>query len=385
MKYRNKKTKYFISQILLLSLLLLIFVISSTGCKKNTSHLSENGGFQLPLNGFSQIFKTQVAEQVESVYSDNLSLSSAENFLRNNNNIKESSPRGHFILDSTMKAVGYSLFLFDHEDSRFIDINNTSNTIHEFIPKIQTSYCSYCKLKQDKIKIRTLKGLNQINSLEFIDFASCTFAAEIWGDLQSMSEEGSLRGISLTNGERLLNVRDNHIAPKIKGLAVHLTNTTRLKEFGLAFPSLTFLCIAIPDRNSINDLFRDDILKQYFPNLKGLVIGSSTWPYTEFNNFPKGRESPSAIRFSPQRIPPGIEYICIDGNLMALADMMNYDEFGAKLRYKSGRSSKKAKLDRNIEVVYMGYGFSAGGGARSMNAFEYGMLDKYWRDIVITK
>lgn len=336
---------------------------------------TDGGCFQLPLAGRFRLVKATTQQDVESGPALNATLLDSESLLRQHNKIGELSPNGQFILNSEKTVVGYSFRIFDHENSYAHDCLDEPVRFHDYYP-MRTSFCPDCNSKFKDIEIHSLEGLNHIFSIEFVDFSSCGFSPGIWEDLRSMSESGSLRGISLWNGEGFLDVRGGIIAPRISGLAVNIEAASRLREFGDAFPSLSFLAVTVPDRKSINTLF--GLIKQSFPNLKGLMIGNSRWPGSEFDQLPKGRESHAKLRVSLKQIPPGMEWICVDGGLMALDDMEKFDEFGVKLRYKEGYSSLKLIIDRHVEVVFMGFGYSAGG-ARSMHVGEYKTLEKYWR------
>jgi hypothetical protein len=336
--------------------------------------------FQLPINEVLKAVDVGILKNDVSVLGSqvkNLQLVEAVKTFEESNNIKSNST-GCFMVNSSEEVIGYSIWpyfaLIDNPDA--YSPERKPGAPYDIVPQIRWSYSNTEII--DDITVKSLDGIKKLKTVEFINFNSVGFASGIWTELADMSKSGALRGISLVNGESLIRMRNNEVVPQIKGLVVHLSKVSSLKRFGAAFPNLAFLCVAVSNREEINVLFQEDMLRVNFPNLEALMVGDSSWPDSGSCRSPAGRDTDARIRLNPQRVPQGVKWICIDGNLLSTDDMIRYDEFGARLRYNNGRASMKLKPDREIDVVYMGFGFSAGG-ARSMKVWEYSTLEKFWR------
>ncbi len=280
---------------------------------------------------------------------------------------------GCFMFNKADQLIGYSLSSM----SNSIDLVAPElNNIYEYIPAMRWPRTTYGAAT--KASVETLNGIINMKSLEFISFDAVQFRNGIWKDLEVMSHDGNLRGLSMINGDNFLDVRDGSVLPNIRGLCIHLRDADRLAEVGKAFPNLSFICVAFPDRNSVNSIFRKNLLRNSFPNLKALMLGDSLWPDSNVLKVDRGRDVAPQIRFSSDSINKEIEWIGIDGYMLANADMENYDVFAAELIYGKGGTILKRTECKNIQVVFMAFGFSARG-ARSMKVWEYAQLEKYWR------
>lgn len=227
--------------------------------------------------------------------------------------------------------------------------------------------------------IKSLGNLKRMNAVEFIDFGMVSFKKGVWADLAKMSSCGYLRGISVFRGENFLSVRDDLVVPEIRGLSAHVDDMSKIGEFGKAFPNLTFLCLSVADRHKINELFSSGILLKYFPNLRGLMIGDVYWSQSEFiENGDENRDVSGALRIYPKQIPDHLQWLCIDGSLLSMGDMVQYNSLGVSLRYNGGARKIKKIPERDIDVVFAGYGYSTGG-SRSLGGGEYAELEKLWR------
>ncbi len=340
------------------------------------------GGVQLPLNEITTVVKVCSRKGGYTCRKSSVAsrkMSAAWESVISTNNIKNSPACCHFILGSSMEVIGFSFSSSLLEGCT--DLADSSFGGLEVVRNVFPSYRGMGDLHStDSIQIASLGNLKYYSEIEFFDFGSCGFENGIWKELAQMSRSGKLRGVSTLDGESFLGVRGGTVIPELRGLVVKVKDISKIREFGEAFPNLSFLCVAVERREQINALYNDVLSKNYFPHLKAIMVGESEMCKSELfhNGYYEDKHDDKGIVLDPNFVPPSVKWIGMDGNLMARNDMIRYDAFGARLRFREGKGSLKVEPDRDIDVVYMGYGFSSRG-ARGVCRFEYAMLEKYWR------
>ena len=290
-------------------------------------------------------------------------------------------PYGNFLVSEKLQAIGFSLLpMLTFTDVMPLGLVGWPADSKASLPDVSWSFHDMPALEWNchKISIRSVESLSKIKELEFIDFDYAGFEEGIWQSIAKLASTGSLIGLSMVRGGDFLEKRGNIIIPEIRGLAVHVETVEQVAAFGQAFPNLSYVSLSMDGTNLIGDMMERNTLNSAFPHLKALFLGRSTlMTHEEWQDEPVRRKD-HEIRMYPSRFPTSLEWLCVDGGLLSIQEMVHYDRLAAEFRHYRPGGFNWEVVYRDIDVVFCGIGY-AGGSARSIRENEHHKMDRFWR------
>jgi len=296
------------------------------------------------------------------------------------NSVDLIDPCATFLVDRDLKVIGLTLLTSEDASYDYRPPGQVEDWVRRgWGPLSCRSYDINLPLGQATgagIRVRSLDSLRGLGRIDFIDFGLAGFSDGVWDSLARTAPAVALKGLVVFRAKEMLGVRHGHVVPEIAGLVIHVSSIEHLSEYGLAFPNLKFLCLCISNGDLIVKIVGQNVLTHYFPNLNGLAVVSDRLNSMSATDGARGGQP--NILFSKELVPFGLKWLCLDGSLLSMHNMMLYDHFALGMRYKSPLRFDNLVRNRDVDVVFMSCGF-AGGGARAIEMFEYFKAERYWR------
>ncbi len=294
-----------------------------------------------------------------------------------NNDIAIAPPWCVFTCDHDANIIGFTLLPSNRlrQDDCFYQGIEGDNEL-----SVPLSYRGYdfrepvARASGAQVAVRSLISLQDIKSLEYIDFGVAGFDGHIWTELGNLASSTNLRGLVVFQSRSFFSQRGGMTVPQITGIVVHWEDSRILDDIGQAFPNLRYLCLCLPNSNCLRFLFDKGAFKERLGKLQALYVVSNVI----FDGVLD--DSQPAIQFSRFHLPPHLEYIYLDGSLLSRSNMQRYDQFGhtCQMTNRNQTLTENADRQKKLDVVFGSYGF-AGGGARSVYANEYQEMSRFWR------
>lgn len=289
-------------------------------------------------------------------------------------------PYGHFLISENLQVIGLSLLpRLTYHDVMPLGLVGWPTDSKAGLSDVFGSVDNWPTMERNcrKISIRSVEPLSKLKELELIDFVYAGFEDGVWQSIAKLASNGSLRGLSMVRGADFLERRSDTVIPGITGLAVHVETVEQVAAFGQAFPNLSYVSLSMDGTNLIGEMMRQNTLNSAFPNLKALFIGGSTsMTAEEWLNGP-ARGNDRELRMDPSCFPESLEWLCVDGGLLSIREMQQYNDLGRKFRHHTPKGFKREVAHRDVEVVFFGMGFA--GYARSIKEYEHHTMDRFWR------
>ena len=290
------------------------------------------------------------------------------------------NPFGHFILSLEQRVIGFSFAPAVENisaDSPAGSVSASPVMLDSAPDNFWLPDEGWEDLAASRLIIDDISPLEAFRSIEYINFGIVDLSPGIWGSLRKVAEKTHLRGLVIARPESLLRVREIQPLPQIRGIVLHVNSLDEVVSAGKAFPEVTYLCLSVSTRELLRDVLMNNLLNRSFSKLRAAEIASTYWSGQQ-EWLKVAATNDLLIRFSPHVVPASLEWLCVHGSLLSTNEMVHYDDFARKVRFKVPVEFGRVRENRRIAVLFSGMGF-AGGGAHALQSFERNRTEIYWR------
>lgn len=222
--------------------------------------------------------------------------------------------------------------------------------------------------------IHSIKSINDLSSLEFIEFGFEIITPEVWEDILFLSDNNNLSGLSILCSESFFENWPGFSMNNIRGMICHVASIDELEKIGKAFPNLEFLCVVIAGNSEFKKYFPYLLTSDFFTNLKSLMFGYRYWHINQINIIENNTESMRPLRVEIKDVNKNLIWIGIDGGILSINDMISYNQFARALDYQ-----RKTNEGNIVDVRFIRFGF-ANDVCKSFSSSDYHGLEDHWKE-----